>query len=74
MNVFLSVAAIFPIRQDRYAVAAIVLVAFVAIPLFATPYAFTGILIPFLILSLAAIGGFLFGGQVFFARKLPVSI
>ncbi len=49
-------AAIFPIRQDRIAVAAIALVAFVAIPFLATPYAFTGILIPFLILSLAALG------------------
>ena len=49
-------AGIFPIRQDRIAIAAIALIAFVAIPLFATPYAFTGVLIPFLILSLAAIG------------------
>ncbi len=49
-------AAIFPIRQDRIAMAAILLIAFVGIPLFATPYAFTGILIPFLIFSLAAIG------------------
>jgi branched-chain amino acid transport system permease protein len=49
-------AGIFPIRQDRIAMVAIVLIAFIAIPLFATPYAFTGILIPFLILSLAAIG------------------
>lgn len=49
-------AAIFPIRQDRIAIALIVAVAFVAVPLLATPYVFTGILIPFLILSLAAIG------------------
>jgi branched-chain amino acid transport system permease protein len=49
-------AAIFPIRQDRIALVAVALVAFVGIPLFATPYAFTGILIPFLILSLAALG------------------
>lgn len=49
-------AAIFPIRQDRYVVAALLLVAFVGIPLVATPYVFTGILIPFLILSLAALG------------------
>jgi branched-chain amino acid transport system permease protein len=49
-------AAIFPIRQDRIALAAFALVAFVGVPLFATPYAFTGILIPFLILSLAALG------------------
>jgi branched-chain amino acid transport system permease protein len=49
-------AAIFPIRQDRIAVALVVAVAFVVIPLVATPYVFTGILIPFLILSLAALG------------------
>jgi branched-chain amino acid transport system permease protein len=48
--------AIFPIRQDAIAVALIVAVAFVAVPLLATPYVFTGILIPFLILSLAALG------------------
>ena len=48
--------AIFPIRQDRIAVALIAVTAFIVIPLLATPYVFTGILIPFLILSLAAIG------------------
>ena len=49
-------AAIFPIRQDRVAVAALLLVAFVVVPFVATPYIFTGILIPLLILSLAALG------------------
>ncbi len=48
--------AIFPIRQDRIAIALIVAIAFVAVPLIASPYVFTGILIPFLILSLAALG------------------
>ena len=48
--------AIFPIRQDRIAIALIAVTAFFVIPLVATPYVFTGILIPFLILSLAAIG------------------
>ncbi len=48
--------AIFPIRQDGIAMALIVFVAFLAVPLLATPYVFTGILIPFLILSLAALG------------------
>ena len=48
--------AIFPIRQDRIAIALIAVTAFIVIPLLATPYVFTGILIPFLILSLAAIG------------------
>ena len=47
---------IFPIRQDRVAVAVLLLVAFVVVPFTASPYVFTGILIPFLILSLAAIG------------------
>ena len=49
-------AAIFPIRQDRVAIALILLVAFVVVPLFASPYLLTGILIPLLILSLAALG------------------
>ena len=49
-------AAIFPILQDRIGVALIVLVAFVAIPLVATPYLFSAILIPCLILALAALG------------------
>src|SRR5438477_5164346 len=48
--------AIFPIRQDRIAIALIAGIAFIVIPLLATPYVFTGILIPFLILALAAIG------------------
>src|SRR4051794_6849646 len=51
-----SDAAIFPIRQDRIAVWALAIVAFIAVPLLATPYVITGILIPFLILSLAALG------------------
>lgn len=49
-------AAIFPIRQDRIAIALVALVAFVLVPVTATPYVITGILIPFLILSLASIG------------------
>src|SRR5690348_326699 len=48
--------AIFPIRQDRIAMLALLVVAFVAIPLFATPYLFSAILIPCLILALAAVG------------------
>ncbi|MDC8785842.1 branched-chain amino acid ABC transporter permease [Roseateles koreensis] len=47
---------IFPIRQDRVAVAALLLLAFVGLPLLATDYLFSAILIPFLILSLAALG------------------
>ena len=47
---------IFPILQDRVGMAVILLVAFVAVPLLATPYMFSAILVPFLIFSLAAIG------------------
>jgi branched-chain amino acid transport system permease protein len=49
-------SAIFPIRQDRIAIAVILALAYVAIPLFATPYVFSAIMIPFLIGTLAAIG------------------
>lgn len=49
-------AAIFPIRQDRSGIAIILVVAFVVVPFVATPYVFSAILIPFLILALAAIG------------------
>jgi len=48
--------AIFPILQDRIAIIAILLVGFVVVPLVATEYVYTGILIPFLILALATIG------------------
>ena len=47
---------IFPIRQDRIGMALLLLVAFVAVPLLASPYAFSAILIPFLIFALAALG------------------
>jgi branched-chain amino acid transport system permease protein len=53
---YIEDSAIFPIRQDRIGIALILLIAFVAVPLFATPYLFSAILIPFLILALAAIG------------------
>jgi branched-chain amino acid transport system permease protein len=49
-------AAIFPIRQDLIAVALIAIAAFVVVPLIAPAYVFTGILIPFLILTLATLG------------------
>jgi len=48
--------AVFPIRQDRIAIALILLVAFVAVPALASEYFLRAIFIPFLILSLAAIG------------------
>lgn len=47
---------IFPIRQDRIGIGLLLLVAFVAVPLFAGNYWFNAILIPFLIFALAALG------------------
>lgn len=47
---------IFPIRQDRIAIALLLVVAFIVVPQLATPYLFSAILIPFLVLSLAALG------------------
>jgi branched-chain amino acid transport system permease protein len=47
---------IFPIVQDRAVLAVLLVVAFVAVPLVADEYMLRAILIPFLILSLAALG------------------
>ena len=47
---------IFPIRQDRVLVLLFLLVAFVVVPMLASDYIFRAILIPFLIISLAALG------------------
>jgi branched-chain amino acid transport system permease protein len=47
---------IFPITQDRLAIVLLLLIAFVGVPAFASEYLFRAILIPFLILSLAALG------------------
>jgi len=47
---------IFPILQDRIALFALLMVAIVVVPLFASPYTLSAILIPFLIFSLAALG------------------
>lgn len=48
--------AIFPILQDRMAIAFYLAVAFIAVPLFGSDFFITSIMIPFLIFSLAAIG------------------
>ncbi len=48
--------AIFPIVQDRWFVIALILFAFLVVPLFAGQYLYTEVLIPVLILSIAAIG------------------
>ena len=47
---------IFPITQDRVAVLLIIAGAFLVVPLFSTDYMFRAILIPFLIMALAALG------------------
>src|SRR5215510_14513994 len=48
--------AIFPVVQDRVCVVALLVVAYVAVPLVANEYWLQAILIPFLISSLAALG------------------
>lgn len=47
---------IFPIRQDKIAMAILLVIGFLVVPVFASPYTFSAILIPFLIFSLAALG------------------
>ncbi len=47
---------VFPIRQDRVAMLALVGVALLVVPMIASPYVLSAILIPFLIFSLAALG------------------
>src|SRR5215470_3345261 len=47
---------IFPILQDRLGIALLLLLAFVVVPFTAPEYLLRAILIPFLILSLAALG------------------
>src|SRR6266700_6126467 len=48
--------ALFPIRQDRLVVWAIVVFAFLVVPFLASEYLLRAILIPFVILAIAAIG------------------
>jgi branched-chain amino acid transport system permease protein len=48
--------ALFPIRQDRHAMVAMLVVAFIGIPLLSSDYWLTALLIPFLVFSLAALG------------------
>ena len=47
---------VFPIRQDRVAMLALLAAALLIVPMFASPYVLSAILIPFLIFSLAALG------------------
>ena len=48
--------ALFPIRQDRLAMLAILTAAFIGVPLFASDYWLTALLIPFLVFALATLG------------------
>ena len=48
--------AIFPLREDRIGIAVILGIAFVAIPFFGGDFFIASVMIPFLVLSLAAIG------------------
>lgn len=48
--------ALFPVAQDRWAMLAVLALAFVVVPLAASDYTFRAVLIPFLILALAALG------------------
>ena len=47
---------IFPIRQDRIAIVLLLIAAYAVVPMLASDYLFRAILIPFLIMSLAALG------------------
>ncbi|MFN0184758.1 MAG: branched-chain amino acid ABC transporter permease [Aquabacterium sp.] len=47
---------IFPIAQDRWVLTAVLVAAVVLVPMLASEYLFRAVLIPFLILSLAALG------------------
>ncbi len=55
-STYASDQQIFPILQDRIAVAALVAIAFLVVPFVANQYWLSAILIPFLIFSLAALG------------------
>jgi branched-chain amino acid transport system permease protein len=55
-STYQSDQAIFPISQDRWFIALVLLVAYVAIPMVANEYWYQAVLIPFFILALASIG------------------
>src|ERR1051325_9769487 len=48
--------AVFPVLQDRIGLGAILVVAFVVLPLFGNDFLINAVMIPFLVFSLAAIG------------------
>jgi amino acid/amide ABC transporter membrane protein 2, HAAT family (TC 3.A.1.4.-) len=47
---------VFPIAQDRIAIALLLAVAFLVVPMLATDYFYRAILIPLVIMSMAALG------------------
>src|SRR3989344_3250295 len=51
---------IFPIAQDRIAIGIILAIAFIAVPMLASDYIFRAILIPFVIMAVAAYGAYNF--------------
>jgi len=53
---YIADGQIFPIRQDRIGFGILMAIAFVGIPAFGTEYWFSAILVPFLVLALAALG------------------
>jgi branched-chain amino acid transport system permease protein len=55
-STYQSDQAIFPIAQDRWFIALVLVVAYVGIPLIANEYWYQAVLIPFYVLALAAIG------------------
>jgi len=48
--------AVFPIAQDRWFIAIWIAIGFLIVPMFASEYLFRAILVPFLIMALAALG------------------
>jgi len=53
---YVADSQIFPIRQDRIGVGLVLAVAFLMVPLVASEYWFSALLIPFLVFALAALG------------------
>ncbi|WP_151632128.1 branched-chain amino acid ABC transporter permease [Noviherbaspirillum aerium] len=53
---YLTDQQIFPVSQDRLAMWLLLIIGFVVLPAFASDYFFRAVMIPFLVLSLAAIG------------------
>ena len=48
--------AVFPLLQDRLGIIAILAIAFIAVPMFASEFIILSVMVPFLVFALAAIG------------------